>query len=205
MNELTIPILKYICPAASESKLGLYVPFLNGIMPLYGINTLLRERHFIAQIAHESGQFNTIEENLNYSPNGLMRVFSKYFTLASVNEYSFQPEKIGNRVYANRMGNGNEASGDGSKYKGRGLIQITGRSNYELMANDLLIDYVDHPELIKQPQYAVESACWFWKWNGLNELADTDNINAITHKINGGVNGLAERIGFYKLAQKYIV
>jgi putative chitinase len=205
MNQLTVPILKSICPSASEVKLGLYIPFLNGMMPLYGINTLLRMRHFIAQVAHESGSFNTVEENLNYSPNGLMRVFSKYFTLATVNQYAFQPEKIGNRVYANRMGNGNEESGDGSKYKGRGLIQTTGKDNYTLLRIDLLIDCINHPELIILPKNAVESACWFWKHNGLNELADTDNINAITHKINGGVNGLAERINFYKLAQKYIV
>jgi putative chitinase len=175
MNELTVPILKSICPYASRVNLSNFLPYLNSMMPKYEINSLLRARHFIAQLAHESGSFQYVEE------------------LAS------------GEAYEGRKDLGNIYPGDGVKFKGRGLIQITGWNNYTMMANELVIDCVNNPELIRQAKYAVESACWFWKCNGLNQLADTDDIKAVTKKINGGYNGLAERINFYNLAQKYIV
>lgn len=175
MNQLTTKILKSICPYASEYKLDLYVPYLNEMMPKYVINSLLRIRHFIAQVAHESGSFNYVKE------------------IATGTNYEGRKD----------LGNVNE--GDGVKYKGRGLIQITGRSNYTQLAVQSGIDCINHPELLEQPEYAVQSACWFWQKNGLNELADSNDIIHITKKINGGINGLKDRMYFYVLTQKYIL
>lgn len=157
-----------------------------------GINTPLRLAHFMAQIHHESG-LKPISENLNYSAQGLLSTFKKYFDAKTVNEYQRKPEKIANKVYANRMGNGNEQSGEGWKYRGRGFIQITGKENYFKLANDTDLDCLKNPDLLLQEPNAMISAIWFWKVNKLNALADADNIEAITKRINGGLNGLADR------------
>lgn len=159
----------------------------------YGINTPLRLSHFFAQLEHESN-LQPIQENLNYSLEGLRRVFKKYFPndeLAKV--YARQPQKIANRVYASRMGNGNEASGDGWKYRGRGFIQITGKSNYEALSKDVGVDYVKDPDKLLTEADSMLSALWFWKKNGLNALADKDDVTSITKRINGAYNGLAHR------------
>ncbi len=158
----------------------------------YNVNTKLRLAHFMAQIEHESG-LKPIAENLNYSANGLRKTFGKYFTDLEAIKYQRKPEQIANRVYANRMGNGNEASGDGWKYRGRGFIQITGKNNYTVLSKDTRIDYLNNPDLLLNEANAMISALWFWQKNNLNVLADTDNINLITKRINGGFNGLEHR------------
>lgn len=167
----------------------------------YGITTPLREAHFMAQIDHESG-LKPISENLNYSQAGLLKIFGKYFNPITALEYQRQPIKIANRVYANRMGNGNEASGEGWKYRGRGFIQITGKENYHRLSNDTDIDFLHNPDLLLEEANAMISALWFWKIKGLNKFADLDDILTITKRINGGTNGLAHRkelLAKYKL------
>jgi putative chitinase len=159
----------------------------------YGINTPLRIAHFMAQIEHESG-LKPISENLNYSAQGLSKTFPKYFpTMATANFYARQPEKIANRVYANRMGNGDEQSGEGFLYRGRGFLQITGKENYFNLANDTDIDCLKNPDLLLEEPNAMISALWFWKKKGLNIFADEDNLSTITKRINGGFNGIEHR------------
>lgn len=166
-----------------------------------GINTPLRLAHFMAQIEHESG-LKPISENLNYSSKGLSKTFKKYFPNPIIaNKYAKQPEKIANRVYANRMGNGNEVSGEGWKYRGRGFIQITGKENYFRLANDTDLDCFKNPDLLLEEANAMVSALWFWNLKGLNALADKDDIIGITKKINGGNIGLSHR---KQLFEKYL-
>lgn len=163
------------------------------ILNEYEINTPLRLSHFWAQLEHES-DLKPISENLNYSIEGLMKIFKKYFpTIDSTKGYARQPQKIANKVYANRMGNGNEASGDGWKYRGKGFIQVTGKSNYELLSKDTGIDYIKYPEKLLNEADALISALWFWKKNGLNKWADKDDVIGVTKVINGGTNGLTHR------------
>lgn len=158
----------------------------------YGINTSLRIAHFMAQIEHESG-LKPIAENLNYSAEGLIKTFPKYFTLELAKNYARNPQKIANRVYANRMGNGNENSGEGWKYRGRGFIQITGKENYFRLSNDTDIDCLKNPDLLLQEDNAIISALWFWNLKKLNLLANKDDVLGITKSINGGTNGLSHR------------
>lgn len=159
----------------------------------YGINTKLRKAHFFAQLEHESG-LEPISENLNYSAKRLFEIFKKYFaTMAIANVYAGHPKNIANRVYANRMGNGNEKSGDGYKYRGRGFIQITGKYNYTQLASDTDLDCINNPDLLLEEANALISALWFWEKNGLNQFADKDDINTITRRINGGLNGIEAR------------
>ena len=162
------------------------------LLDSYGVNTPLRLAHFMAQIEHESG-LKPISENLNYSSAGLLKTFKKYFTPLEAIQYQRKPEKIANRVYANRMGNGNEASGDGWKYRGRGFIQITGKNNYILLSKDTGIDYLNNPDLLLTEADSLISALWYWKLNKLNDLADKNDILGITKAVNGGINGLAHR------------
>lgn len=172
-----------------------YIHHLEETLPKYGIaETRMRLAHFFAQILHESGCMRFDMENLNYSSEALLKVFAKYFETKEVaNAYARQPEKIANRVYANRMGNCSEVSGDGWKYRGRGLIQLTGRNNYKAFAEWVGDDRViDEPDLVSS-EYAVHSAVFFWDKNNLNKLADKDDVVGLTKKINGGDNGLAHR------------
>lgn len=163
------------------------------LLESYGINTPLRIAHFMAQIEHESG-LKPIEESLNYSAKGLGTTFKKYFpNTILANKYARQPEKIANRVYANRMGNGNEASGEGWKYRGRGFIQITGKENYFRLQVDTDLPVLRNPDLLLEEANAMLSACWFWKLKGLNSLADKNDILRITKRINGGYNGIEHR------------
>jgi putative chitinase len=158
-----------------------------------GINTKLRLAHFMAQIEHESG-LKPISENLSYSAKGLSTTFKKYFpTPADSLRYERQPLLIANKVYANRMGNGNEESGEGWKYRGRGFIQITGKENYFRLANDTDLDCFKNPDLLLEEANAMISALWFWNLKGLNALADKDDIIGITKRINGGLNGIEHR------------
>lgn len=172
-----------------------YIHHLEETLPKYGIATSrLRLAHFFAQVLHESGCMRFDMENLNYSSDALCRVFGKYFkTREEADAYARRPEKIANRVYANRMGNRSEASGDGWRYRGRGLIQLTGRNNYRAFAEWVGDERImDDPDLVSS-EYAVHSAVFFWHRNNLNKLADRDDVVGVTRKINGGENGLAHR------------
>ena len=174
---------------------------LTQILPDYEINTPQRIAAFLAQCAHESGGFKTLKENLNYKAASLQRVFPKYFPSAELAEqYAHNQPAIANRVYANRMGNGDEASGDGYRYCGRGLIQLTGHDNYQAFAESLEGDIADVPEYLGTFEGAVQSACWFWEANNLNVLADAQDILALTKRINGGTIGLEDRIKHYNHA-----
>ncbi|WP_296698779.1 glycoside hydrolase family 19 protein [Algoriphagus sp.] len=176
------------------TKAETYLPFLDTILPEFEINTSLRKAHFLAQLSHESGGLKYIQENLNYSAQGLRSVFGKYFKTMEIAEaYARKPEKIANRVYANRIGNGDEQSGDGWRYRGRGLIQLTGKANYQRFAQDYSIDCVNNPDLLLDPKIALISACWFWKKHNINVYADSDDIHMVTKRINGGLNGLLNR------------
>ena len=178
----------------STDNIDKYLPWLNMTMLKYDINTLVRQAMFLSQIAHESGNFCHVSENLNYSVNALRSVFGKYFPnddLAA--EYARKPEKIANRVYANRMGNAEESSGDGWKYRGRGLIQLTGKNNYTTFSLSADNNALLEPELVSEPELAVQSAGWFWSTNNLNRLADTGDVRVVTKRINGGYNGLEDR------------
>ncbi len=203
---LTIDQLLYINNNLYKVKCEEYIDALNKVLPENGINTPLRVSHFLAQVIHESGHFKTNVENLNYSASALKSVFKKYFpTDELANQYARQPEKIANRVYANRMGNGPEASGDGYKYRGRGLIQLTGYNNYKHCRDEMNMDIVKNPDLLLVPEYALKSACWFWNDNNLNQYADKDDITTITKRINGGTNGLADREANLKRAKKILL
>lgn len=180
------------------------VEYLNRYAEEFGITTPLRWAHYLAQIAHESGELRYTEENLNYSAESLLKIFGKYFNKANVNAYARQPQKIANRVYANRMGNGNELSGEGWKYRGRGIIQLTGKSNYTEYKKYCGFDVVKEPELIAKPVGAIRSSMWYWSKNGLNKLADQNLSLEISRKVNGSnkPNGLEDRLKYLDRAKK---
>lgn len=167
---------------------------LPGIIVKYDINTPLRLAHFLAQCAHESANFKQVTENLLYNPTRLMQVWPRLFpTLLSTKPYAYKPEAIANKVYAGRIGNGTEKSGDGWKYRGRGYIQLTGKANYQEFAN-----YAKLPSILMNPdlvaiEYPLQSAAWFWVTKKLNEVADTNDVARVTKIVNGGYNGLKDR------------
>lgn len=174
---------------------------LEQLLPDYEINTPKRIAAFIAQCAHESGGFKFLKENLNYKAESLVKVFPKYFPdMATARAYEKKPEKIANRVYANRMGNGNEASGDGWRYCGRGLIQLTGKDNYSWFAGSIQVSVEEAAEYLQTFEGAAQSACWFWETNNLNKEADAGDIKLMTRKINGGYIGLEDRVKHYNHA-----
>ena len=169
-----------------------YVQILDVVIK-YKINTPRRLSHFLAQCHYESAGFKLVEENLNYSAEGLRRTFKKYFTQEQANEYAHNKVKIASRVYANRMGNGDEASQEGWLYRGRGYIQLTGKDNYAAFNDQLPEDIIKNPDLVAT-QYPMLSAAWFWDENKINEIIDNDgSVYDVTKKVNGGLNGYEER------------
>jgi putative chitinase len=174
---------------------------LEQLLPDYEINTPKRIAAFIAQCAHESGGFRFVSENLNYKAESLMKIFPKYFpTDALAEQYASLPNKaeaIANRIYANRMGNGPEESGDGFRYCGRGLIQLTGKSNYSNFADSIETPVEETSAYLETFEGAVQSACWFWETNNLNQYADNNDILTMTKRINGGTIGLEDRMKHY--------
>ena len=168
---------------------------LEQLLPDYDINTPLRVAHFVAQTAHESGNYVFIKENLNYKAASLRKVFPKYFpTDELAAQYANKPQMIANRVYANRMGNGDEASGDGFRFCGRGLIQLTGKDNYTFFAGSLGISVEEAAQYMETFEGAAQSACFFWEQNNLNRFADANDVKGLTRAINGGFIGLEDRI-----------
>ena len=199
---ITIELLHSLCPKTKDSILTTYIEPLNTVGEYYDmfVNTN-RIAGFLAQIAHESGGFNFVKENLNYSAKGLRTTFKKYFLdEATAKRYERKPEMIANRVYANRMQNGDEASGDGYRFCGRGLIQLTGRDNYTKFALALDLSIDDTVAYLETPNGAVASAGWFWDNNKLNQYCDSGDFVTLTKRINGGTIGLEDRKHHYEIA-----
>lgn len=187
-----------ICPSIPQSRISGLVE----AMVFFKVNTPLRQAAFIAQCAHESKEFSVTEENLNYSAERLIKVFPKYFkSLEQATLYARNPRAIASYVYANRMGNGPESSGDGYRYRGRGYIQLTGHDNYMAFSAATAAPALNHPDIVSDVDGAALSAGWFWSKNGLNQLADKEDMLSITKRINGGLNGLQERMAYYHTAR----
>lgn len=176
-----------------------WVDMLNKELTEYGITSNIEIAAFLAQTGHESMGYTRFSENLNYSAKALMNVFSKYFTYAEAHKYERQPEKIANRVYANRLGNGNEESRDGWRYRGRGLIQITGKYNYEKFFEAYGLN-ISPDEVATNKKYIILSAIWYWQSNNLGKYAN--DIKTLTRKINGGYNGLEDRKRLFEKAKQ---
>lgn len=208
MIQITQAMIRRVIPNVNKNKLDEFVAMCQQWMFHYGINTDLRQCHWLAQIFHESAELKSLEENLNYSQQGLLKTFPKYFKSSEeAAAYAHKPMQIANRVYASRMGNGVEASGDGWKFRGRGIIMITGREMYRRYGqSDLCVgNPIINPEMLSKQPDAYKSGMWYWQTHGLNEIADKDNgINTndictqITKKINGGTLGLAQRMYYLR-------
>ena len=200
--ELTLEQLKQLLP--KNPYTNYWHVALSQLLPDYEINSAKRIAAFVAQCSHESGGFMVLKENLNYRWQSLRKLFPKYFpTDELAQDYASRPNKqeaIANRIYANRMGNGPEESGDGYKFCGRGLIQLTGRQNYSWFAASLEIDVEEATEYLQTFEGAAQSACWFWETNKLNQWADSGDILTLTKRINGGTIGLEDRIKHYEHA-----
>lgn len=199
---VSLELLQKICPKTKQNVLAQYIDGLNQVGNHYGLfEDPRRIAGFLAQVAHESGGFNFVQENLNYGAKGLMTTFKRYFPSEDIaKQYERKPEKIANRVYANRMSNGDEASGDGWKFRGRGLIQLTGRDNYTRFAKALDMTLDEAIAYLETSSGAVASAGWFWDVNKLNIYCDKDDFVGLTRRINGGTIGLADRKHHYEIA-----
>jgi putative chitinase len=198
---ITVEQLQSILPQCPKERVEACHPHLLKALEEFGITTPLRIAAFVAQTAHESGEYRLVRENLNYSAAGLLSTFPKRFTKDRATEYARQPEKIACFVYGGRNGNGDEESGDGWRYRGRGYVQITFRDNYRACGERLKADLLSTPELLEQPDFAFRSAGWYWESRKLNELADRRDFKGITLKINGGLNGQRDREQYYNRAK----
>lgn len=172
-----------------------WVDALNNTFDKFNIQSARQQAAFIGQCSHECNNFKTLEENLNYKAETLNKLWPQRFpTMEIANAYAHQPQRIANKVYASRMGNRDEASGDGFRFRGRGAIQLTGHDSYWHCGQALGEDLVAQPDLVSTPKYAALSAGWFWSTHNCNALAEANNYEALTRKINGGTFGLSERI-----------
>ena len=198
---ITAQQLLQILPNAGQVA-GFFVPVLNTAMSRYQIVGAKRMAAFIAQVGHESGQLMRLVENLNYSTDALRKTWPSRFDVDLASAVARKPEQIANIAYGSRMGN--TAPGDGWKYRGRGLIQITGKNNYRACGEALGLDLIAQPELLEKPQHACMSAAWYWASRGLNTLADAGSFSKITQRINGGQNGAADRQALYVRALKVL-
>ncbi|WP_259759002.1 glycoside hydrolase family 19 protein [Pseudomonas sp. GCEP-101] len=189
---------------------GVFLPVLERAMCDFDIDTSPRVAAFLAQVGHESAQLTRCVESLTYSAQRLAAVWPRRFRSADgsptalAREVAYQPERIANLVYAGRNGNGDEASGDGWRFRGRGLLQVTGRSNYRSVGEGLEQPFVARPQLLAEPRWACRSAAWWWQRNGLNALADAQRFEDITRRINGGLNGLEARVQIWRRAQEVL-
>jgi putative chitinase len=193
-----------LCTITTPELAAKWAESLNETCERFAIDSPFRIAGFLSNTAHESGGFKFVKENLHYSAASLMRVWASRFpTLEIANQYAMQPEKIANRAYCDRMGNGNEASGDGARYIGRGLIQLTGKNNYVAYSMACDNEALTKPEIVEQPKYAAESAGWFWSVNKLNTLADAQDVQGMCRRINGGLHGLDDRQMKYSKIMSY--
>ncbi|WP_129373604.1 glycoside hydrolase family 19 protein [Pseudomonas aeruginosa] len=198
--------LLQIFPNAGH-RAGFFVPALNVAMERFGITSAERVAAFLAQVGHESAHLTRLVENLNYSARGLAATWPSRYCGAGGKPNALalnlarHAEAIANNTYANRNGNGDESSGDGWRFRGRGLLQITGRRNYRTVGDSLGLPLEIEPELLEQPEFAALSAAWWWLMHGLNELADRGEFAAITRRINAGTNGQAERLQLWDRAK----
>jgi len=200
---MEVTLLMKCLPGLKLEKATMWIDPVNRAFEQFDISTPLRQCHFLGQIGHESASLSVLEENLNYSAQGLMKTFPAYFkTMDLALRYQRNPQMIANRVYANRMGNGPEGSGDGWRNRGMGPIQLTGKEIRLLAGKDLGFDFIMHPESLLQPLPGMLVAGWYWHRNGLNFLADKDDVTAITKKINGGINGLSDRVYRMEICKK---
>lgn len=197
---ITAQLLRTLRPDLPAARAEITATKLQAAFQKYGIISALEQAHALAQICHESG-FNPVAENLNYSAAGLRNTWPTRFNVLSAAQYARRPEAIANRVYADRMGNGSEASGDGWAYRGRGLLQITGRSNYRMFGGLVGYDLENDPSLALQIGIGCLIACAYWQSRGLGRLARNDDLEAVTRGINGGLNGLADRARCLALAK----
>lgn len=213
MQTMTIEDLSKLA-GVSEDIAAVWVSALNNTMDRFGISTPLRRAHFIAQIGHESNGFTALKENLNYSVEGLLKTFGRHrISEGAAIEYgrsqgkAANQEDIANEIYGGDWGRknlGNTQKGDGFRYLGRGLIQLTGKANYQAAENSLKLDLVNRPERVSEDNLiATLVACWFWQTKGLNELADTDDLEAVTRRVNGALNGLEDRRKRLKRAKAF--
>lgn len=200
---MNLSITNLTAMGASNDNATKFIQPFNDIIIKYSINTQLRISHFLSQIFHESTNLTTLHENLNYGKDGLLKTFPKYFPTPDIaDQYAKQPQKIANKVYENRLGNGAESTNDGWMYCGRGLLQTTGKINYSNLSKALGVNFVLHPEYLEQPQYASLSAGFFWNSKNLNHFADLDDVIGVTKLINGGTNGLEARKILLEKAKK---
>jgi putative chitinase len=187
------------CVSTNKNHIELF-GVLNEMLPKYDITTVNRVAGFLAQCGHESLDFTVMQENLNYGTKGLMSVFKRHFPTKEIADtYARQPERIANRAYANRMGNGDENSGDGWKYRGRGAIQLTGHNNYAAFAKYIDKTVDETVEYCATLQGGIEAACWYWKINDINSACDKNDIKLMTKKINTGLLGLPDRNQRYEI------
>ena len=195
MTKLITPaLLAMVLPKANGNLANVWADHLQNAADKYQINTPKRVAMFLAQVLHESGNLSRVEENLNYTASRLVAVFPKYFrTLEYAETVVGKPDAIARRVYGGRMGNDDAPSNDGYSYRGRGLIQLTGKANYKAASDALGVDFVDHPGLLCEPSYAASVAGWFFSAHGCNQFADHDDVVGCTKAINGGTNGLEDR------------
>lgn len=201
---ITTDLISHVMPNNPDPEV--WANLLAVVLPEYGIDTPERIAAFLSQTAHESMDYRALSENLNYGATGLLNTFRKYFNQTTAQQYARKPQAIASRVYANRMGNGDEASGEGWKFRGRGILQVTGRNNYYQCSQFIFGDdrLLDNPELLEFQEYALRSACWYWTNNNLNAIADTGDVEALTRRINGGTNGLDDRTERYNTAISYL-
>lgn len=197
---ITLEMLRTVFQKAPTATIAKYVDAVNATCHRFEINTPDRIAAFLSQIGHESAELTAVVENLNYSAAALIKTFPKYFTQQLAEQYARKPEMIASRVYANRMGNGGELSGDGWKYRGRGAIQLTGKNNYQAFANEMGMTLDQVVEYLTGAEGAIMSAGWFWHTNSLNRFADNQDVRGLTRAINGGTNGLAHRQELYEKA-----
>lgn len=214
---VTSSMLEKMMPGIKDAE-G-WASAMNKILPKYGITTVDRIAAFISQTGHESGSYNRLVENLNYSATGLAKTWPSRFALRDIKgnilkphrpndlarAVERKPEEIANITYANRLGNGDQATGDGWKYRGRGLIQLTGKENYQRFANSIKLSLDKTVEYMTTKEGAIESACWFWASNSLNAIADKRDVSALTRRINGGTHGLEDRKTRFEVATKILM
>ena len=203
---ITVEQLKKAVPNITDANVLKYIDALNATFARYHINTPLRIAHYLSQVGHESLSFSVMQENLNYSAEGLVRTFPKYFsTLQVARQYARQPMKIASKVYANRLGNGSEATGEGWIYRGKGAIQLTGKVNHEMYGKNVGVDFVSNPELLLSLPYVIDSSGWYFSVMNLLPVCDNDNCKVLTRKINGGYNGYDDRVKRLLIAKQVLL